>query len=326
MPQDKMTVFLSWSGAASQAAAQAIGNAIESVFNGAQPWISSKDIQLGQEWFTELRSALESTRFAIVCLTQRNAASPWVMFEAGAVAGKLQGLKLVAVQLEGDVEDLVDPIARFNSTRFDRDGMQRLFESINVSLGSPMKPLGLKGSFDAVWPTLEAAVKAAVRSEPAYDVFLSVPMAAFETDAQYRAFRADAMKVVTALRASGGLRVYCALERIPSMGEFDAYGASAKDDVEALHASASFVLIYPQRLVSSALFEAGYALSRGMPCRFMVQKAGDLPFLMRKLPEVFTHVSISDADEWKDYDDLARLLIKNAPHWFGTHHRARLER
>ena len=98
MPQDKMTIFLSWSGKSSQAAAQAIGHAIDSVFNDAQPWISSKDIQLGQEWFTELRSALESTRLAIVCLTQRNAASPWVIFEAGAVAGKLPGLKLVAVQ------------------------------------------------------------------------------------------------------------------------------------------------------------------------------------------------------------------------------------
>ena len=169
------------------------------MFNDAQPWISSKDIELGKEWFTELRTALESTRFAIVCLTQRNAASPWVMFEAGAVAGKLQGLKLVVVQLEGDVTDLVDPLARFNSTRFDRAGMQRLFE-------------------------------------------------------------------------------------------------------------------------------AGYALARGLPCRFMVHKASDLPFLMRKLPEVFTHVSISDADEWKTYDDLAKLLVKEAPHWFGPRHRARLEK
>jgi nucleoside 2-deoxyribosyltransferase len=321
-----MTIFLSWSGEASRLAAQAIGEAIDSVFNDAQPWISSKDIQLGQEWFTELRSALDSTRFAIVCLTQRNAASPWVMFEAGAVAGKLQGLKLVAVQLEGEVADLVDPMARFNSTRFDREGMQRLFESINLSLGSPMKPVGLKGSFDAVWPALDAAVKAAVRSEPAYDVFLSVPMAAFDTDAQYQAFRADAMKVVTTLRDRCQLRVYCALERIASMKDFDTYGASAKDDVEALHDSANFVLIYPQRLVSSALFEAGYALARGLPCRFLVQKAGDLPFLMRKLPEVFTHVSVSDADEWTTYDDLAQLLVKNAPYWFGMRYRARLEK
>ncbi len=326
MPQDKMTIFLSWSGAASRAAAQAIGEAIDNVFSDAQPWISSKDIELGKEWFTELRTALESTRFAIVCLTQRNAASPWVMFEAGAVVGKLQGMKLVVVQLEGDVTDLVDPLARFNSTRFDRAGMQRLFESINVSLGSPMKPLGLKGSFDAVWPTLEAAVKAAVSSEPTYDVFLSVPMAAFDTDAQYKSFRADAMKVVSALRDRCGLRVYCALENIPSIENFDPFGASVKNDLEALHDSANFVLIYPERLVSSALFEAGYALARGLPCRFMVQKTSDLPFLMRKLPEVITHVSISNAEEWKTNDELIKLLVKEAPHWFGTRYRARLEK
>lgn len=150
MPQKDLTIFLSWSGPASQAAAQAIGRAIEDVFSDARPWISSKDIQLGQEWFTELRGALETTRFAVACLTRRNAASPWVLFEAGAVAGKLQGLKLVTVLLEGDVTDLVDPMARFNNTRFDHDGMLRLFESINISLGTPMKPLALQAAFEAV--------------------------------------------------------------------------------------------------------------------------------------------------------------------------------
>lgn len=58
---------------------------------------------------------------------------------------------------------------------------------------------------------LEAAVKAAVRSDPSYDVFLSVPMAAFETDVQYKVC-ADAMKVVSALRDSCDLRVLRARE------------------------------------------------------------------------------------------------------------------
>lgn len=326
MPQKDLTIFLSWSGPASQAAAQAIGRAIEDVFSDARPWISSKDIQLGQEWFTELRGALDTTRFAVACLTRRNAASPWVLFEAGAVAGKLQGLKLVTVLLEGDVTDLVDPMARFNNTRFDHDGMLRLFESINISLGAPMKPLALQAAFEAMWPPLDAAVRAAVRSEPKHDVFLSVPMAAFETEAQYQAFRAEAMKVVTALRQHSGLRVFCAIERIESIKQFDTYGVGAREDIEALNDSANFVLIYPERLVTSALFEAGYALARGMPCRFFVRKTTDLPFLMRKLPEVFQHVSIVDESEWRDYDELALRLQQNASAWFGTHLIARLEK
>lgn len=151
-------------------------------------------------------------------------------------------------------------------------------------------------------------------------------MAAFETEAQYQAFRTDAMKVVTALRQHSGLRVFCAIERIESIKQFDTYGVGAREDIEALNDSANFVLIYPERLVTSALFEAGYALARGMPCRFFVRKTTDLPFLMRKLPEVFQHVSIVDESEWRDYDELALRLQQNASAWFGTHLIARLEK
>lgn len=321
-----MKVFLSWSGEASRASALALQQAIGEVFNGAVPWISSEDIKLGQSWFAELMDALQDTRFAIVCLTRRNAASPWVMFESGAVSAHFGGqLKVVPLLLEGDLKDLVDPLARFNGTAFHQAGMLRLFESINDSLGKPLTKKAVGAAFGAVWPELETAVRQALRREPPIDVFLSVPMAAFGSDAQYQPFRAEAMKVVQALRQQCGLTVFCALEKIESIAQFDTYGVGAREDVEALQSSAHFVMIYPERLVSSALFEAGYALARGLPCRFFVRQASDLPFLMRKLPEVFSHVSIVDHSEWQTCDDVALRLQQNAQAWFGAHHRARLE-
>jgi nucleoside 2-deoxyribosyltransferase len=86
--------------------------------------------------------------------------------------------------------------------------------------------------------------------------------------------------------------------------------------MEVLQNSGSFVMLYPQKLTSSALFEAGYALALGRPSLFFVRDEKDLPYLMQRLPEAFTHVSILDSREWRSYDDIARLVVRNADHWF----------
>jgi hypothetical protein len=320
-----MKVFISWSGEASKAGAQALQQAIRDVFNGADPWMSAEDIKPGQQWFTELMATLGDTRFAIVCLTPRNLTSPWVMFEAGAVSGHFGEMKVAPLLLEGDLKELCDPIAAFQCTSFDKEGVCRLFGSINDSLGQPLTKKALAAAFELVWNDLDAAVRAALdRDRPTYDVFLSVPMASLESDAQYQPFRSDVLKVVRALRERCGLSVFCALEAIESIHDFDTYGVGAREDVEALEHSAHFVMIYPQRLASSALFEAGYALARGMPCRFFVRQLNELPFLMRKLAEVFTNVSIVDQTEWSDHDEIAERLEQNCRHWFGGRRHARL--
>lgn len=318
----KPKVFVSWSGPSSEGAAKALKKAIEAVFNGVEAWVSSEDIKLGEEWFGKLTAALAESRFAIVCLTRRNLASGWVMFETGAVAGTFRDrAKVVPVLLEGDTSDLVDPLKRFNGTAFNEDGMRRLFESINLHVGSPLTDEAVRELLRKQWKALKKAVDTALRTEPAYDVFLSVPMAAFASDAQYQAFRAEAMKVVTGLRQRCGLRVYCALEKIASTKKFETGGTAAQQDLAALADSANLVLIYPERLATSALFEAGFALARGLPCRFFVRDQGRpefrLPYLMGKLPEAYSNVSIIDASEWQNFDDITERLVENQVTWFG---------
>lgn len=318
----KPKIFISWSGAASEGAAKALKKAIEAVFNGVEAWVSSEDIKLGEEWFGKLTGALADSRFAIVCLTRRNLASGWVMFETGAVAGTFRDkAKVVPVLLEGDTADLVDPLKRFNGTAFTEDGMRRLFESINLHLGEPLSAESVHDLFRKRWKALKKAVDTALRTEPAYDVFLSVPMAAFATAAEYEAFRSDALKVVAGLRERCGLRVYCALEKIATPKKFETGGAAAQQDLAALAQSANLVMIYPERLATSALFEAGFALARGLPCRFFVRDQSRpeyrLPYLLGKLPEAYSNVSIVDASEWQSFDDITERLVENQAAWFG---------
>jgi len=324
-----MKVFISWSGDASRAAARAIGQSVADVFTGVEPWISAVNIQAGQQWFAELMKALEDSQFAIVCVTKRSLSAPWIMFESGAVSAKFGSPRLVPLMLDCVVQDLVDPLARFNGVLFDKDSVRELFASINSSVGTPLASKALTAAFEAVWPTLDAAIRAALAAErkaltPKYDVFLSAPMASFTDDSEYQPFRAEILKVIHALHECG-LSVFCALEAIDSMSKFDTHGISAHDDIDILEQSGSFIMIYPQKLATSALFEAGYALALNRPSLYFVRNEQDLPYLMQRLPEAVTDVSILDSREWKTYEDIGRLLCRNADHWFGKGSVAKLK-
>jgi len=325
-----MKVFISWSGDASKAAALAIGHSITDVFTGVKPWVSAVDIQAGQEWFAELMKALEDSKFAIVCVTKRSLSAPWIMFESGALSAKFGSPKLVPLMLDCVVQDLVDPLARFNGVLFDENSMRGLFMSINASVGNPLTPKALNAAFKDIWPTLSAAIRAAIEAEskalkPKYDVFLSVPMASFKDDSEYQPFRTEILKVIHALHDCG-LSVFCALEAIDSMSKFDTHGISTRDDIDILEHSGSFVMIYPQKLATSALFEAGYALALGRPSLYFVRNEAELPYLMQRLPEAITDVSILDSREWRTYEDIGTLLRRHADHWFWKSSVAKLKR
>lgn len=315
-----MKVFISWTGDAGKAVACAIGQSLSDVFTGVEPWISAVNIQAGQQWFAELMKALEDSRFAIACVSKRSLCAPWIMFEAGALSAKFGSPKLVPLMLDCVAKDLVDPLARFNGVLFDEESMRGLFVSINASVGAPLAPKALRAAFNDVWPALKAAVNNALEAErkahqPKYDVFLSAPMASFKDDSEYQPFRAEVLKVIQALHDCE-LSVFCALEAVASMGEFDTHGISTHDDMDILEHSGSFVMLYPQKLATSALFEAGYALALGRPSLFFVRNEEDLPYLMQRLPEAFTKVSILNSSEWKTYEDICKLLRRNADHWF----------
>lgn len=325
-----MKVFISWSGDAGKAAANAINQSVVDVFTGVDPWISTLNIQAEHLWFAELMKALEDSQFAIVCVTKRSLRAPWIMFESGALSAKFGSSKLVPLMLDCVVQDLVDPLARFNGVQFDEDGMRKLFASINASVGTPLAPRALKAAFEAVWPTLNATIRAALEAERKalefqYDVFLSAPMASFTDDSEYQPFRAEVLTVIHALHDCG-LSVFCALEAIESMSKFDTHGISALDDIDTLKRSGSFVMIYPQKLASSALFEAGYALALRRPSVYFVLNEQDLPYLMQRLPEAVTNVSILDSRAWKTYEDIGNLLRRHADHWFRSGSVADLKR
>ncbi len=50
----------------------------------------------------------------------------------------------------------------------------------------------------------------------------------------------------------------------------------------ALRAAHLFVMIYPGKIVTSALVEVGYAMALRLPCLLLVRDRDDLPYLLKQ--------------------------------------------
>lgn len=318
-----MRIFVSWSGELSHTVAQALREWLPNVIQAVDVFLSSEDIAKGSHWFQELNRELDESSFGILCLTRQNVGAPWVLYEAGALGKRFEATRIVPLLIDLKIADLQGPLAQLNAAELQKIEIARVVAAINGQLKPALSEKQLDKAFKTWWPDLESKLEQARKdvassaSKFTYDIFLSTPMAAFTSNQAYQSARAGFKKVFDALKQQRGLSVYWASEKIESIEDFDTLDVSVMDDLEALKQSRRFVLIYPERLPSSALFEAGYALALEREGHYFVGNRDDLPFLMRELPGVTPRVRIHTRTDWKNYDDLARKLIRYKDKWFG---------
>lgn len=117
-----------------------------------------------------------------------------------------------------------------------------------------------------------------------YDAFIAAPMAGF-TDAarEYQKSRADVLRLIRVLKVNARARdVFYAGEFLPSLKSFETADLSLEQDLMALRRSACLILIYPARVVTSALVEVGVAMALKKPILIHVLEGVELPFLLRQ--------------------------------------------
>ena len=152
----------------------------------------------------------------------------------------------------------------------------------------------------------------------AYDVFLAAPMAGTETEKEYTEFRHLCLELLAELRSHAGVKTaYFVGEKLETTSSFESFEVAAEVDFEAIRQSAVFVMVYPRRMVSSVLCEAGFALAEGIPSVYFVRSERDLPYLLTKggeLPRAtFPAVHIHTYDT---PDDLKRIVRNNGARLF----------
>lgn len=160
-----MKVFISWSGERSHVLADALHDWLPLVLHYVEPWLSQADIEAGQRWADQVAKELESCNFGILCVTRENVISPWVLFEAGALAKSMQGSRVIPLLLGLEFRDITGPLAQFQAKKVEREGLLDVIQSLNQSAQHPVPEARVTQLFDALWPELEKKV-AAIPSLP----------------------------------------------------------------------------------------------------------------------------------------------------------------
>ena len=78
-----MDLLIGWSKKRSKEMASAFHGWLPRVVPGFRPWMSSKDIDKGKQWLSELQGFLGEATSCIICVTAEDVRSPWIYYETG---------------------------------------------------------------------------------------------------------------------------------------------------------------------------------------------------------------------------------------------------
>lgn len=154
-----MQLFISWSGARSQAIANALMTSLPEVVPGLTLF-HSDDIEKGRNWHSELIEALRGCKAGIFCVTPEALRSPWMHFEAGAMARHAEHSTLFAY-LYG-VQDFTGPLSHFQATHFDRADTRKLVVAV-ARLAGGVAEAEVRERFERGWPAFQARVVESTR-------------------------------------------------------------------------------------------------------------------------------------------------------------------
>jgi len=150
-----MKVFISWSGERSQALALALREWLPLVLHYVEPWLSEADVAAGDRWAQAVAKELEASNFGVICVTPENVGSPWVLFEAGALAKSMQGARVIPLLFNLEFSDITGPLAQFQAKKVERSGLGEVIQSINHATDQAIPEDRAKQLFAALWPEFE---------------------------------------------------------------------------------------------------------------------------------------------------------------------------
>lgn len=123
--------------------------------------MSEHDLQAGVRWSSELASRLSECDLGIACVTAENQASPWLMFEAGAISKSLDHSRLIPLLLDIQSAHITHPLAQFQLVTTDQNGIAKLLDTINTLSDSPLSAERMKRQLDRWWPDMERTISEA---------------------------------------------------------------------------------------------------------------------------------------------------------------------
>lgn len=162
-----MKVFISWSGDRSKQLAEVIHWWLQHVLQFTKPFYSPEDIGKGRRWTNEISKELGQSQIGIIAMTEENLTSPWIMFEAGAIAKVVDESLVCPIVFGIKPTDLVGPLEDFQAIAFNKDEVRQLLRTINkAGKDAALPERTLDEQFDKWWPDLEEKVEAIMSTQP----------------------------------------------------------------------------------------------------------------------------------------------------------------
>lgn len=156
-----------------------------------------------------------------------------------------------------------------------------------------------------------------------FEVFISSPMVSLVDQNRYEALRKTTIGVIKSLNYLLGLnKIYYAGEEIGLIDDVDPPSISAENDLEMIKKSEYFILIYPEKLVTSCLVEAGYAISLKTPSIYFVKNTEDLPYMLKEAANSYEFVHIF---QYKNIEHIAKIIEKSKKTIFSRIYNDRLQ-
>jgi hypothetical protein len=150
-------IFVSWSGDRSRTVALGLKSLVQDVFGDSVDVFISAHMDPGVVWVQQLGKELEGSDFGILCLTEDNIQSPWLLFEAGAIAKNFGAARVVPYLLDDTA--LMSPLNQFQHVRANYEGTLRLVESIDALREKSLPADRLRRAFDRWWPDLKQTIE-----------------------------------------------------------------------------------------------------------------------------------------------------------------------
>ena len=165
-----MKVFISWSGKLSKGVAGALREWLPMILQSVKPYVSSRDIEKGERWFNNVSKKLEESDFGIICTTSKNQTAPWLNFEAGALGKNLDESRVATLLINLTPSDLDGslPLASFQATRFSKEEVKQLLQTINNRLSDDAR-VGQKvidKLFENLWEEFNAQIESLMKEHP----------------------------------------------------------------------------------------------------------------------------------------------------------------
>lgn len=156
-------IFVSWSGqgSLSHRLAETLHKYLPKIHEAWDPFVSSEDLIPGMNWIPSLFTQLEKSHFGILCLSPECLHNrPWVYFEAGAIAKRMDVSRVVPFLIDINPHDLPKPLSYFQAAVADYDGFSDLLKALGDACDFDHSVMEIVvDRFEVYWPRIEKEIE-----------------------------------------------------------------------------------------------------------------------------------------------------------------------